>query len=54
MAAFTAERVGGSADFVVAGLGLPSEGGEELDRRLLYESVFRINAVHLNPIPPQN
>jgi hypothetical protein len=28
---FTSERVVGSADFVVAGLGLPSEVGEELD-----------------------
>ena len=42
VAGFTAEGVGGSAELVVAALGLPSEAGEELDGGLLDEFVFRV------------
>ena len=39
---FTTERVIGSAEFVVAGLGLPSEGGEELNGWLLDQLVLGV------------
>lgn len=49
---FAAERVGGSAELVEAGLGLPSEVGEERDGWLFDEGVFGIIGLHPGTFVP--